>query len=560
MLKKVGKSLKKTKMVKKGDSDDGSDSIAKGLISEVKSTVELFCDQNKVAHAIIDQCPTKIGSKDFEDWLAKTAYDKFKTLPSTETMRKVTTLLSGMARFEGSEYHLETRTVREDGVVWYDLGVGNDVVKITSQGWEVLKKKPTVFRNFNHQKDQVTPLKGGSLDEVFDFLNFPNTNVRLLYKAWLVQALIPGFPHCAAVIHGIDGSGKSTIGKFSKLLIDPSQIAEQSLSKDMGETVQTLSHHWLLNIDNLSKISQPLSDILCRAITGAGMSKRRLYTNDDDQIYSFRRVIILSGVNQVVESTDLLSRSLLMEVEKMGPVRTETELWGRFEERVPYLLGSLLDTLSDAMARYDSVSSEYTRFRMADAARWGCAVTLALGGKEEDYIRALDQNVQQRHQEALDANLAAQVLYAYMKHCASDEWTVTPSEMHRVLKQHAETVMELDTRTFPKQSNWLWKDLNRATNNLAAFGVQLSRERNKEERLICVTYKSINEDVKSDPLQYETANNAVTTVTTVTEGLLGNNQAVESIENDGNDSNDGKKSSVISEGQKDMAVKDKPLF
>ena len=89
-----------------------------------------------------------------------------------------------------------------------------------------------------------------------------------------------------------------------------------------------------------------MSDTLCRACTGAGFSKRELYTDDDDVIYNFRRCPGLNGINIVAHKPDLLDRSLLFRLEHIPKKdrRDEETLWRDFERERYSSLTSVITT------------------------------------------------------------------------------------------------------------------------------------------------------------------------------------------------------------------------
>jgi hypothetical protein len=65
--------------------------------------------------------------------------------------------------------------------------------------------------------------------------------------------------------------------------------------------------------DNVSDIIDSQSDILCRAVTGAGDMKRKLFENDEDVIYNYRRIIGLNGITNAATRADLLDRGIIVE-------------------------------------------------------------------------------------------------------------------------------------------------------------------------------------------------------------------------------------------------------
>jgi hypothetical protein len=78
-----------------------------------------------------------------------------------------------------------------------------------------------------------------------------------------------------------------------------------------------LAHHYVNFFDNVSFISEEVSDLLCRSVSGAGFNKRALYTTDGDFVYKFKRGIGLNGVNLASTRADFLDRSLVIKVKRI---------------------------------------------------------------------------------------------------------------------------------------------------------------------------------------------------------------------------------------------------
>jgi hypothetical protein len=142
------------------------------------------------------------------------------------------------------------------------------------------------------------------------------------------------------MLHGEQGSAKSTLLELVKMLVDPSIIRTLSFSKNNDELVQKLSHNYISYFDNVSDIRNWISDQLCRAVTGSGFAKRELYTDDDDIIYNFRRCIGFNGINLAATKADLLDRGLIIQLERIPEEqrRTIEDIWKDFEKIRPLLL------------------------------------------------------------------------------------------------------------------------------------------------------------------------------------------------------------------------------
>jgi hypothetical protein len=115
------------------------------------------------------------------------------------------------------------------------------------------------------------------------------------------------------MLYGEKATAKSTLQELIKMLVDPSSILTLAFSKSIEGMVQKLAHNYVCFFDNVSKISDELSDILCRAVTGSRFSKRELFTDDHDIIYNFKRCIGINGINLGATKPDLIDRGVVIE-------------------------------------------------------------------------------------------------------------------------------------------------------------------------------------------------------------------------------------------------------
>lgn len=81
-------------------------------------------------------------------------------------------------------------------------------------------------------------------------------------------------------------------------------IPDITLWKDDRSLVVNLQQHYFLPFDNVSKIHNETSDTLCRAITGGAVQQRKLHTNGEDYIFTFKRCLTLNGINNVANQAD----------------------------------------------------------------------------------------------------------------------------------------------------------------------------------------------------------------------------------------------------------------
>jgi hypothetical protein len=266
--------------------------------------------------------------------------------------------------------------------------------------------------------------------------------------------------------------------------------------KDQKELVQQLSHHYAPFFDNVRKIKDCMSDLFCGAVTGTGTSKRRLYTDDDTVIYSFQRCIGFNGINNVAYASDLLDRSLQIQLSRIPKYerKTEEELKAEFLQDKPFILGGIFDALAKARTIYPSVKLT-EKPRMADFAKWGYAIAEATGFGGEDFLSAYEQNMNVQNEELLESDPVAQALESLME--SRKRWEGTPYELYKQLGTEA-THIEIDTSSmsnWPRAANALTRHLNEIKSNLIDAGITFHRAsslKGKRGRLFVITSKTVD--------------------------------------------------------------------
>ena len=469
-----------------------ADSLVESILN---SGVVLFHDQYEVAYMSLDGTGRdiyRIKSDKGKLWIQNYAYTNHCQVIGSDILKRATQTLEGQAIFGSDEHKLHVRVFSNDDGLLYDLG--KSAVLINPSGWEIIDKPPIVFKRFSHHKPQVNPIKNGDVKLLFKYINIADKDSRLLLLAYVISSFIPNFPHPLLILYGPQGAGKTTPMMVMKSLIDPSaMITGSSAPTKYEELIQILSHHAFIFFDNLSKMPEWFSDALARAATGDSFSKRELYSDDDDVIYHIQLPIALNGINQVVYKSDLLDRSILLELERISPKKRKEyqAFWSEFEKDQPAILGGIFDVLAKAMKLYPNVKLSKLP-RMADFARWGYAITEAAGFKGEDFIKAYSKNIDTQHEEAIYASPVAQTILALMEDRL--EWHGTPAELYKVLQAIATNELELgSSKGWPTDAARLSKALSIILPNLQAKGIYLDRKRSKE-RLITITKTTVDTD------------------------------------------------------------------
>ena len=129
------------------------------------------------------------------------------------------------------------------------------------------------------RREQNYPLD--IMQQFIDKCNLRDPKDQLLFKAYLITLFIPEIQHLILLLKGVKGAAKSILETMVKRIIDPSQVELLILNKRQNDFIINLSHNYYNAYDNVRKIPQWLSNIICAATTGAAYSTRTLYTTAD---------------------------------------------------------------------------------------------------------------------------------------------------------------------------------------------------------------------------------------------------------------------------------------
>ena len=358
-------------------------SVATQLVNLAEARFEFGISDDKEAFAV-PRTGSRIvrmlrGDASLRSELARAYFQEHCRVPGQGALTDALMVCEGHAR-EMTPSPLALRVARSDEVTWVDLGeVKGRVVRIDSSGWSVVENAPMLFRRTALTGVMPEPQGGGSLDELWDLLNV-TVRYRPIVLAVLMAALIPHISHPVVLLSGEQGSGKSTATKLLVSLLDPSPAPLRTPPRSVEQWVTAAAGSWAVALDNVSEVSDWLSDSLCRGSTGDGDVRRRLFSNSDLSVFSFKRVVLLNGIDLARINEDLADRLVNVRLDLIpdSARKEETALLARWASAYPRILGAVFDLAAKtfaAMANVELVNPP----RMADFARVLAAVDSVLG-------------------------------------------------------------------------------------------------------------------------------------------------------------------------------------
>jgi len=436
-------------------------------------------------------CALKIGkhletvplnSKQCKNFLAGLLWENKGTPANPAAINSAIMVLENQA-CRKKEIKLNNRVGKSEDKILFDLGDKEwRYVEITSKGWKIKEEPIIFFRRYKHQKPIFKIHIGKrkySLDDFIKLINIKNEDEKLLLKVYIVSLLIPDIPHPILILYGDKGSAKSMAFKLIRSLVDNSATLVLSLPKDKTEFVQQLSHHYMPYYDNISRLGNWQSDILCRAVTGEGFSKRELYSDDEDIIYNYRRCVGLNGINIPAIQPDLLDRSIIIEFNriKKSERKKEEEIWKKFDEIKGDVFNDILTTLSNAMAIKEKIKLDNLP-RMADFCEWGEAISQAMGNPPMKFYYAYLRNVNKQSEEAIEGSPLGQAILELIKKYGYFEGT--PSKLYEKLTEIGGSLNLTKENNWPKATNSLTRKLNLIKSNLEELGIIIEKGKSGE--------------------------------------------------------------------------------
>jgi hypothetical protein len=398
-----------------------------GFLARLLHDIELWHDENDTPFATLPQGDHKenwsIGNRcrPFRRWLSKLWYDQTGEMLKAGDLVDIAAMLEGKACFDGPQHQLFRRVAQHAGKFYLDLCDPEwRAVEIDADGWRVVSNPPVKFRRAKAMHPLPVPVKTSGAE--LGRLLLPFLNVRVvewsLIAAWLVAALRPVGPYPVLKLLGEQGSAKTTTARVLRALVDPNAAPVRAEPRDCRDLMIAANNGWVLCLDNLSVVKPDLSDALCRLATGGGFATRTLYTDEDETIFDAQRPVILTSIEEIGTRSDLLERSLIIE---LPPIHTESrraekQFWAEFEQARPKILGALLDVVAGAIRRLPEIErkSDAELPRLADFHQWGEAAEAPAGLAPGTFAEAYLSNREAATRIALDSSPAISALLKFL--------------------------------------------------------------------------------------------------------------------------------------------------
>ena len=468
---------------------------AEDVLKFLEPRLELFHDKNKNAYASVkDKITNKSGSvsllidsDSFRKWILEKCWKNFNKALKKNPLEECISTLEAQACFNGPCYSVYVRIGNDGDITYLDLADNNNhFIKIDKNGWQIVTETTLKFIRFPSMQSLPIPEKNGNFQDLFKFINIPEKYQKLV-MGWLLECFRLNTPYPVLVLHGLQGSAKSTTQEFLRELIDPSQPNLRGTPKKREDLMVAAVNNFMVSLNNVSHLSAEQQDDLCCMSTGGAFSTRKLYTTSLEQTHNIKRPVILNGINEVVTAQDLIDRSISIELPTVSEKtrKTESVMKQEFEAVKFKLLGAMLDTLVAVLKELPNVQLD-EKPRMADFAMLGVALEKALGWEIGSFIKDYSEIQSETRISALEHCPIAMALIDFVKDA---DYTGSFQKLHNVLTDKYGT----KGLAWPGSAKGLAEALKRQHSALKELGIQIIFDRVRREDGKHVTVKKITD-------------------------------------------------------------------
>ncbi len=311
------------------------------------------------------------------------------------------------------------------------------------------------------EQDEPTYDDSPALDELAELLQIKDVQ---LFKVHITTMFLEHIPVPIMLYDGSAGTGKTITSGSIKRIIDPSGITADdnvlSIPKKYNDIISTLFHRYCSALENVSKIDNEISDIFCRAVTGSGNPKRKLFDDIDEIILTFKRKIIINGIVPNLDNPDLQQRIISYDRHSSNfKISTIDEFEKKYNSIKPSVLGLIFKTLQDVLSKIDDF--DFTpKTRMADFEKWGELISQSLGYGEGSFVENYHDKLKMSAISSKDGHPIISIIEDIM--LEKNEYQDTMRNLFVEIKRKAFS-LNIDTNSkyvrFPKIDNQLSKEL-----------------------------------------------------------------------------------------------------
>ena len=491
-------------------------SDAEHLVYLAKSQIkQQFRDQTGAFYAVIERNGHdelfKISSEEFNRYLSRLYFD-------SETKNRVITKITInntkrlLESFTTDTRTLHNRIAKIGDTIHYDLNNEQwQCIKITKDGWDIVEN-PMIFLRGDVNREQVQPRLPFTeavpadrnrrwVRELVNKFYIKYEYQRIIAEIYVIALFISDISHPIILPTGPRASGKTLFLRSIRQIVDPRIFLAlvERLPRDDKDRRVAIHNSFFACFDNESHLSSELMDELCTWVTGISMSVRELYTTDEMRTFSAQRALGMTGINIPITNSDALDRALIVDMESVpdgfdenseSKLIAENKFIAEIKNSVPDILKYIFDILAKCLEKYDEVGKNVKpNHRLADFVIWGEIISRVIGNRDNEFLDAWHQNVQQQNVTAVQNNPFAGLVVDYVFNFHYNNQTeiqIEPMQLYLDLRNRADD-RKLDinrAKWFPQSPEWMTRKIQEIKMDLKAANILVEVGRDSNQRWI----------------------------------------------------------------------------
>jgi hypothetical protein len=451
--------------------DEAKQSQASAVVEYVEGAFDLFHDQNKdvFAQDRMTHEVCRIDSRQFRDRISASFYQETGKALRDQSIREAIGTCAGLGRYRGELRDVALRVAGKDGRYFLDLAEpGNSGAIIIEPGrWSIIERPPVMFFRTEAMQPIPRPVGHGDIGDMWQIANIPEPS-RILFMAWMMESLRPDTPYPALELIGEQGSAKSTTQAAAKRMMDPNACDLRTAPKSVEDVFVGAGVNHVVSYENVSHLTNVMQDAFCVLATGGGFATRTLYTNHEETVISVKRPVAINGISATVTTQDMVDRTVSIELPVITHRQEINDLWRDFEAARPRILGALLDIFVRALALLPDIHlPPEDRPRLAEFARLGMAVAVAVGHKPDDFLEQFKASRMESIGRTIDASPVASALLEWFARNPNGR-----SDSVKAIFTEVERFKPTGTDSWPRSAKGFADALRRAAPALRQMGIE----------------------------------------------------------------------------------------
>jgi hypothetical protein len=354
------------------------------------------------------------ASESFSDFIRGMAFERLGVGPKRELVDELVQHVEGRG-IQSGLLPIGVRHVFIDDSLYVGRGPDADeAILIDEHGYRVVESPPVMFQHSPYAGTLPIPESGGDLALLRRY--FPNLTERdfIALLGFIIASFVPNAPFPVLIVTGPADSGKSTLNDIVRRILDPMVGfgARTMLPETAEDLVNVAVGRHLASFDNVSGLSNEMSDALCGLATGTAWEGRQLFAQGITKALMVRCPVILNGVTISNLRADLSSRAVPIETQAF-PVdedSDENQLRSSLDRDLPKILGFVCRAVAAALRDWRGTSVT-CKHRLRDCIKFVTAAEPALG-LPDGAIAAAWIDAQVGHREELaDADPVAALFW-----------------------------------------------------------------------------------------------------------------------------------------------------